>query len=200
MACGAYSPGGGTTYDHMGDLLHAYGIQTESSFGATLDDVRDQLNEGHKVIVAVDSSVLWDQHVPGHHGDHAVQLVAVDDTDKDHPKVILNDPGSPDGQGVVVDAGKFFEMWGSAGNFMMHTDDVTPGGISSTASLYTPSLSGYYNGDGTYHWETDNTNRDPNNGTIVSWSNKLGDHEWERGSSGFYYEKINGDYTGNYTS
>jgi hypothetical protein len=140
----------------------------DHAFGATLDDVREQLNEGHKVIVGIDSSALTGAPVPGHHGDHAVQIVGIDDSDPAHPKVILNDPGNSEGRGEVIPVEKFFEVWGPSGNFMMFTQDGTADPSQGLAA-HIPMLAGYYNSDGTYHWETDNTNRDPVSGTVVSW-------------------------------
>ena len=44
--------------------------------------------------------------------------------------------------------------------------------VQASADLATvadaePQFSGYYNADGTYHWTSDNTDRDPETGAIV---------------------------------
>jgi hypothetical protein len=206
MNAGLYTPGTGTYGWQIGGLLNAYGIPTDVQYGATLDDVRAQLDAHHKVIVSVDHSILQGNVIPGHRDDHVVQVVAVDDTDPANSKVILNNPGASNGQGEAVDARAFFEAWGPSGNLMMHTDDIgaaayQPGGTA--AAPYTPVYAGYMNSDGTYHWETDNSNRDCNTGAVVSWgaaNHALGvdDHDWEKTGSGYAYERIKGEYTGDY--
>lgn len=169
---GGYVPDHGTYWDHIGDVLNAYGIPTENSFHNTSSDITNQLQQNHKVLVGVDATILsGQQQPPGQHTNHIVQVIGVDNSDPQHPKYVLNDPGTPNGQGIVVPAEKFYESWGAAGNWMMHTEGSSlaqPTPVVPPPS-YAPSPMGYYNGDGTYHWSSDNTNRDPNNGTIVSW-------------------------------
>jgi hypothetical protein len=38
---------------------------------------------------------------------------------------------------------------------------------TAPSEIAQPRFGGYYNADGTYHWTSDNTDRDPNTGAIV---------------------------------
>jgi hypothetical protein len=169
----------GTTPDQVGLVLNHYGVPTESHVGNNLDYIREQLALGNKVIVGVDADVLdlnknAAPGVPGHHGNHAVQVVAIDDSDPAHPKIILNDPGVPSGRGVIIPSDKFYQAWGTTGNFIMHT--LGTAAIAQAApAVYAPRMMGHDNADGTYHYDSDGSNRDPVSGKVASYG--AADHE-----------------------
>lgn len=129
---GWYTPGGGTPLSHVGDLVAYHGFEIEKSFEATLPELAHHLNEHHKVIVGVHAEDIWDaMHgdapltdypgIPGHHANHAVEVIGIDDHDPGHPVVILNDPGTPDGQALHVSADVFMHAWSASHNFMVNT-------------------------------------------------------------------------------
>jgi hypothetical protein len=133
---GWYTPGGGTPLDSMGNLLELHGIDVEQHYGSSLHELEQQLDEGHKVIVAVDAHEIWHDldasaHVPlsdfgaipGMTANHAVEVIGVDTSDPQHPMVILNDPGTPDGMGLMVPATEFETAWSASDNFLVHTSD-----------------------------------------------------------------------------
>lgn len=137
---GWYTPGGGTSLDCMGNLLEAHGIPVEKESGCTLQDLSDKLAQGEKVIVAVDSEEIWypdqiDQDdlmtntygMPGQGTDHAVEVIGIDNSDPNNPMVILNDPGSPNGQGMRVPASTFQNAWDDSNNYMVSTTGVATG-------------------------------------------------------------------------
>lgn len=128
---GWYDPLGGTSIDDVGKILDHYGIDTERHDGASLADLESALADGDGVIVGVDSGEIWNPDtapddaltdylgIPGQGADHAVQVVGVDHTDPAHPEVILNDSGTPDGQGERVPLATFLDAWDDSGNFMV---------------------------------------------------------------------------------
>lgn len=139
-AAGWYTPDGGTPMMQVGNLLEAYGIGVEKSINASLDDIDQQLEAGHKVLVAVDADEIWNpndiddddlianlQGMPGQSPNHTVQVIGIDNSDSNNPMVILNDPGTPDGKGLTVPADDFLNAWSDSNNFMVATtDNITP--------------------------------------------------------------------------
>lgn len=138
---GWYTPGGGTPLDCMGNLLEAHGIPVEKQEGCTLQDLSDSLAQGENVIVAVDSEEIANPGgmdaddlianvfgMPGQGANHAVQVIGIDTSDPDNPMVILNDPGTPDGQGMSMPANDFLNAWEDSNYFMVSTaNHATPG-------------------------------------------------------------------------
>lgn len=93
-----------------------YGIENEMSFHNDINDLRQCLENGGKVIVSVNSDEIWygetDQlFVPVDGANHAVQVIGIDDSDPDNPMVILNDSGTPDGCGEMVPLDVFEDAW-----------------------------------------------------------------------------------------
>ena len=132
---GAYTPGGGTPLECMGDLLEAHGIPVEREYGATLDELSAKLADGEKVMVALDSHEIWTPGqdyvtdelltdcagLPGQQADHAVEVIGIDYSDPNHPMVILNDPGHQQGCGLMVPADEFVNAWQDSNCYMVST-------------------------------------------------------------------------------
>jgi hypothetical protein len=172
-AHGWYTPGGGTPMNDVGNLLELHGIHVEREDGASLADIAQRLEAGQEVIVGVNAEDIWYHGtpadpltsypgIPGQAADHAVEVIGIDNSDPAHPMVILNDPGTPDGRGLEVPADVFEAAWSASGNYMVST-------VATQASHHSVGamLGGYYNADGTYHYESDNTDRDPETGAII---------------------------------
>jgi hypothetical protein len=132
---------GGTPLECLGKLLEVKGIEVERQFGGSLEDINQQLQQGHHVIVAVDADEIWHPNepdeddlianqygMPGQGYNHAVQVIGIDNTNPDNPIVILNDPGTPNGQGLRVPAEDFLNAWEDSNNYM----------VSTTGNLITP--------------------------------------------------------------
>ncbi len=179
---GWYTPGGGTPMEHVGDLLEAFGIHVQREQGASLEEMAERLSQHQKVIVGVNAQDIWYRGtpndplasypgIPGQQADHAVEVIGINDTRPDHPLVILNDPGNPDGRGIEIPIDIFSEAWATSGNYMVTTTYDPQAGTA--ISGYTPAqaqsnmLGGHYNADGTYHYDSDNTDRDPQTGAII---------------------------------
>lgn len=132
---GWYTPGGGTPLGAMGKLLEAHGIEVEREYGASIDDIEGKLESGEKVMVAIDAHETWNAGTddaqddllgdvggfPGQDVNHAVEVIGVDRSDPENPMVILNDPGHPDGRGMMVPLDEFMGAWEDSGNYMVST-------------------------------------------------------------------------------
>lgn len=177
-ANGWYQPGGGTPMADMDKLLETHGVPTETHENGTLDDLTAQLDAGNKLIVSVDASEIWeagqdptaddalDVPAPGMGADHAVQVAGIVDTPNGQ-MVVLNDPGSPDGQGTMVPADEFTNAWADSGSFYVAAgpaaddsiDALGGGSLSAsmvgTSTSYGNTTSGdpvsYSHTDGTYY-------------------------------------------------
>lgn len=106
---------GGNALD-MANVLKYYGLDPEMSYHNDIEDIRQCLKDGGKVIVSVDSGEIWygetDQlFCPVDGADHAVQVIGIDYSDPSAPMVILNDSGSPNGCGEMVPLDVFVDAW-----------------------------------------------------------------------------------------
>jgi hypothetical protein len=131
QANGWYQPGGGTAMGDVGKVLEAFGVGVTRTEDATLGDLEAALARGDGVIVGVDSEEIWNPGlsddddtevgdaggIPGQDADHAVQVIGIDRSDPGNPQVVLNDPGHPDGQAVLVPEQEFLGAWEDAGRF-----------------------------------------------------------------------------------
>ena len=115
--------GGGTTTLNMDKLLEYYDVAHEMSFDNDMSDIEQALNQGHKVIVGVDSGQIWygdDNNIfsPDTQADHAVEVIGIDYSNPNTPMVVLNDSGSPQGCGELVPLDVFENAW-KAGDAQM---------------------------------------------------------------------------------
>lgn len=114
---------GGTMTLNMDKMLDYYGIEHDMVFDADIDALEQALKDGDGVIVSIDSNQVWsdkpnDIFSPDTASDHAVQVIGIDRTDPDHPMVVLNDSGHPEGRGELVPLEVFDNAW-SAGDRQM---------------------------------------------------------------------------------
>lgn len=114
----------GTPMLNMNKVLDYYGVESEMTFHNTIDDLKECLDNGGKVIVAVDSGEIWfnEQHnifSPMDGADHAVEVIGIDYTDPDNPMVILNDSGTPHGCGEMVPLAQFENAWADSDGQMV---------------------------------------------------------------------------------
>lgn len=124
---------GGTLPEDVGVLLNEHGVSTHTIHGAHVFDLVNELAQGHKVIVGVDSGELWhnnwiDQIVEDSTADHALVVSAIDTTDPNNTQVILTDPGT--GQpAATYSLAEFMDAWQDSNYFMVATDDAPPAGV-----------------------------------------------------------------------
>jgi hypothetical protein len=130
--CGWYTPGGGTPMMDVGKLLEAHGVPVERESAASLADIAQKLAEGEKVIVGVNAETIWHGSstdplanypgIPGQSANHAVQVIGINNDDPNNPTVILNDPGTPNGQALEVPAQQFMNAWQASNRYLVATD------------------------------------------------------------------------------
>ncbi|MBQ9727724.1 MAG: C39 family peptidase [Kiritimatiellae bacterium] len=143
QANGWYVPGGGTNPEHIGEMMDLFGIENHTLPNASLDDLAREIAEGHGVIVGVRSNQLWEQgplqelwnwfaktfgfdNPWDQPADHALCVTGFDVSDPDHPMVIVNDPGHPEGAGQAYPLDRFMDAWENSNFHMTATDDPLP--------------------------------------------------------------------------
>ena len=115
---GWYDPETGTTIADMDEVLNMLGAETEEGMGASLDDIRDCLEDDGRMVVAVDSNEIWcpsgsSEYLPNN-PNHAVEVIGIDYSGEE-PMVIINDSGTPDGHAIQVPASQFMDAWEDSG-------------------------------------------------------------------------------------
>lgn len=121
--------GTGTSSENVGILLNQGGIPTTSIQNANIFDLTNQLAQGHKVIVGVDSGELWDGGIrewwediwEDGQADHALIVAGIDNSDPNNPMVLLTDPGN----GTLCKEyplEQFMDAWKDSNCFMVSTD------------------------------------------------------------------------------
>lgn len=121
---GWFTESGGTPIVYMDKLLDHYGVPNETSSGNDINDIIEGLDEGHKIIVAVDADEYWfgendNLYTPGDGVNHAVEVIGFDNSDPENPVVILNDSGNPDGCGCEVPLETFVDAWEDGDCYMI---------------------------------------------------------------------------------
>jgi hypothetical protein len=139
---GWYAPGQGTTPANVGNLLELHGVPVTHYDHASQFHLAQELAQGHKVIVGVESDTLW-HHNPlleglrdllGVHGaaDHAVVVSGIDTSDPQHVLVQVSDPGT--GQALATyPMEQFLEAWRGSDFFMVATHDPAPAHLPEMA-------------------------------------------------------------------
>jgi hypothetical protein len=143
----------GTSPEDMGKLLEKYGIETHTNYSGDIASVIDELSRGHKIIVPVNSTELWNgvswwQRLTGFHNtgaDHAIVVTGVDFSDQAHPQVIVNDPGMPGGGSQAYPLEHFLESWNDSNYTYLATDDAPAGLAHSTLGAQFDESTGLYN-------------------------------------------------------
>ncbi len=126
--------GYGTQEGDVGNLLEICNIGTHSIHCDSVYDLINELNQGHRVIVGVDSRELWAE--PGSkeyefyqnltHADHALMVtrINIDPLNPENSSVILTDPGN--GSILEYNYERFAHTWKDSNCFMMATDKPAP--------------------------------------------------------------------------
>lgn len=125
IAHGWYT-GNGTSPDNVGNLLELHGIHCNHYEGANIFNLTNELAQGHKIIVGVDSGELWDNDIldkffEDNKADHALIVSGIDTSDPNNVKVILTDPGTGDLlKEYPMD--KFVDAWQDSNCYMITTE------------------------------------------------------------------------------
>lgn len=132
----------GTPFEDMGKLLDLHGVPCHEGQG--IDQMLSELSQGHKLIVGVDSTILWhgDSWVArelhsifdGKAADHAIVVQGLSQDSSGGWHVIVNDPGDPNGAGHDYPLDQFRDAWeGSDCHFI--ATDVPPHDLASDFSF-----------------------------------------------------------------
>lgn len=137
-ANGWYNTGGGTAPQDVGNLLELANIPITRQEGANVFNLVNELAQGHKVIVGLDSNEMWydntisekfrnwcDDFFGEQGGNHALIVAGIDTSDPDNIQVIVKDPGSGD-DGKPYPLDQFMDAWTDARCYMVSTDISAP--------------------------------------------------------------------------
>lgn len=140
---GWYQPGGGTAPQDVGNLLELHGIAVTRYEGASIFNLTNELAQGHKVIVGLDSGEIWGQSPIlesladklGMSGaDHAVVVSGIDTTDPDNVQVIISDPGTGEAA-ATYPMDQFVDAWRDGNCFMVATQEPAPHWLPEMANF-----------------------------------------------------------------
>lgn len=102
----------GTYLENIGALAELHGMERELSFDNTLEEIERLQAKGAKVLAMISGTRMAHPNAFGFfRADHVVQVVSIDRNDPENVRVILNDPGRKDGQGISVPADVFLKAW-----------------------------------------------------------------------------------------
>lgn len=132
----------GTSFQDMGKLLDLHGVPCHDGQG--IEQMFSELSKGHKLIVGVDSTVLWhgDSWVgrelhcifEGKAADHAIVVQGLRQDDGGGWHVIVNDPGDPNGAGHDYPLDQFRDAW-EGSNCQFIATDMPPHDLASNLSF-----------------------------------------------------------------
>lgn len=114
-------------------MLTDGGVPNHQQVNADIFDIMNELSQGHKIIIGVDSGELWGNSFIewlrdfflGETPDHAVIVSGIDTTDSNNIMVYVTDPGNGDhNKAYPID--QFMDAWKDAQCFMVATDDPIP--------------------------------------------------------------------------
>lgn len=149
---GVYTNDGTYTYD-IGKVLELAGVGMHQVIGTSMDDLINELSQGHRVIVSVDADELWYNDslkgrlknwfndVTGHQGGNHALIVAgveVNPNDVNDIKVVLTDPGTGHLR-IEYPANQFMNAWRDSNCFMVATDSPAPYQYDASTGMEVPS-------------------------------------------------------------
>lgn len=153
---GWFSKEDGTPMGYVGFILQSQGVTVHQKEGSTIYDLINELAQGHRIIVGVDSGELWadrngniweqtkeffDDLWNGQKGaDHALIVAGVEVNPKDPSDVtvILTDPGTGDLR-IEYTLDQFMDAWEDSNCFMVATDNPAPYQYDETRGVMVPS-------------------------------------------------------------
>ncbi|MBM9606743.1 C39 family peptidase [Desulfopila inferna] len=126
---GYYTPGVGTSCEDVGKILEDYGIEVKRTTGNELSDLEDVIRSGQKVMVGVDCNEINNNSASEQLKDilympeanHLFQPIGIDYGSQE---VIVNDPGTFDGQAKRVAISNFLAGWADSNFFMAQTTNI----------------------------------------------------------------------------
>jgi hypothetical protein len=129
---GWYEPGKGTPSAAVGNLLELHGVAVHRYEHASQFHLAQELAQGHKVIVGVDSAKLWFNAAGIPVADHAVVVSGIDTHDPLHVNVLISDPGTGQALGNVP-LEQFLDAWHGSDFSMVATCEPAPAHLPEMA-------------------------------------------------------------------
>lgn len=129
--------GEGTQPQDVGKILADAGIPCTQTAHANVFNLVNELAQGHKIIVGVDSNELWhnENYVEkklnwlsdffGGSANHALIVAGIDTSDPNNVLVVVKDPGTGD-DGKAYPLSQFMDAWADSSCFMVSTDCAVP--------------------------------------------------------------------------
>lgn len=157
---GWFSEETGTPMGYVGYILESAGVGVHQQLDSTIYDLINELAQGHRVIVGVDSGELWadkegkigkqlkefwEDLWHGQDGaDHALIVAGVEVNPKDPSDVtvILTDPGTGDLR-IEYSLDDFMDAWEDSHCFMVATNTPAPYQYDETRGVMVPSNFAY---------------------------------------------------------
>lgn len=157
---GWFSEETGTPMGYVGYILESAGVGVHQQLDSTIYDLINELAQGHRVIVGVDSGELWADREGnigkqlkefwedlwhGQEGaDHALIVAGVEVNPKDPSDitVILTDPGTGDLR-IEYSLDDFMDAWEDSHCFMVATNTPAPYQYDETRGVMVPSNFAY---------------------------------------------------------
>lgn len=153
---GWYSGDGGTPMGCVGYILQTAGVGVHQQMDCTVYDLINELSQGHRIIVGVDSGELWAQRsgslvekakeffedlFHGQQGaDHALIVagIEVNPNDPSDITVVLTDPGTGDLR-IEYSWDEFRDAWEDSDCFMVATNTPAPYQYDESRGMMVPS-------------------------------------------------------------
>lgn len=153
----------GETLTDAVKVLESFGVESHVSSNANVADLEHYLDDGRAIVVGVNADAIWHGHNtaanPTGRANHALLITGIDEV---RGRVILSDPGNPDGNDEVVPLDVFKQAWAAGDNQLLVTDQpithhgaATPGPVvvPVTLNAHVPatdmSLAAEFDGGGT---------------------------------------------------
>lgn len=111
----------GTSSADVGNLLMAYGIDVTIRPEGDFDDLASALAAGDRLLTAVQNMAMtteWADGYPAFSANHMVEVLDIDNSDPEDPRVIVNDPGIPNGRAMSMSRENFEDAWRTSGGYM----------------------------------------------------------------------------------
>jgi hypothetical protein len=150
---GSHLSTGGASDNYIGHLYETHGFPIERHHDGTLNELKNKLSDGQKIIVAVNSDILWANesaipefnHLSANHTVEVIGIVYPND-ENGQPEVVLNDPGIDNGKGVMIPLEQFEKSWATSDHLIASahhpdqhptvlSDNQAPSQIAGSAGL-----------------------------------------------------------------
>jgi hypothetical protein len=115
-----WKPGGPTNNQDLPVLLAHYGVRATMGL-STMDALEQDLAQGRKVIVGVNSETLWNERGDRSREDHFVVVTGINTR---AGVVHLNDSGIDSGRDEQVPIATFEKAWATSNNMIVVTTDT----------------------------------------------------------------------------